>query len=129
MKKISTTKSPRLLQLEKERKEIDDEIAEINAAESIKITKADRKRLEQLHEDYIASTMVSVKCHVTVLIDDDGTINDYTEESVSQCVSDDQVKKSDVKALKRAKKKFYDELERLTKKYNTTSNLLEGYYC
>lgn len=129
MKKISTTKSPRLLQLEKERKEIDDEIAEINAAESIKITNADRKRLEQLHEDYIASTMVSVKCHVTVLIDDDGTINDYAEESVSQCVSDDQVKKSDVKALKRAKKKFYDELERLAKKYNTTSDLLEGYYC
>lgn len=129
MKTILKTKNPRILQLEKCRKDIDDEIAEINAAESIKVSKSDRKRLEQLHEDYICKTMVTINCEVCVIIDEDGTINDYAEESVSQCVSDDQVKRSDVKALIRAKKKFYDELERLAKKYNTTVDLLEGYYC
>jgi len=121
-------KSPRLVQLEQARKEIDAEIAEIKAASNIKITKAERKNLEALHEAYIESTMVQIKCEVGVLIDEEGTIIDYCEEYVSECAQDSGIKKSDIKTLKRASKRLQDELVRLAKKYNTTTTLIEDYY-
>lgn len=131
MKKIKLSESAqkRIKEIEVKRKELADLIDSIKRTDSVRVSEVDRKKMEKIYEAYIDATTVVIPVELTVLIDEDGSINDVCEERVWELVDDNLVKQSDVNKLRAASKKVDREAARLAKKYNTDSETIKELCC
>ena len=131
MKKIKLSESAqkRIKEIEVKRKELADLIDSIKRTDSVRVSEVDRKKMGKIYEAYIDATTVVIPVELTVLIDEDGSINDVCEERVWELVDDNLVKQSDVNKLRAASKKVDREAARLAKKYNTDSETIKELCC
>ena len=131
MKKIKLSESAqkRIKEIEVKRKELADLIDSIKRTDSVRVSEVDRKKMGKIYEAYIDATTVIIPVELTVLIDEDGSINDVCEERVWELVDDNLVKQSDVNKLRAASKKVDREAARLAKKYNTDSETIKELCC
>ena len=131
MKKIKLSESAqkRIKEIEVKRKELADLIDSIKRTDSVRVSEVDRKKMGKIYEAYIDATTVVIPVELTVLIDEDGSINDVCEERVWELVDDNLVKQSDVNKLRAASKKVDREAARLAKKYNTDSETIKDLCC
>ena len=131
MKKIKLSESAqkRIKEIEVKRKELTDLIDSIKRTDSVRVSEVDRKKMGKIYEAYIDATTVVIPVELTVLIDEDGSINDVCEERVWDLIDDSLVKQSDVNKLRAASKKVDREAARLAKKYNTDSETIKELCC
>ena len=131
MKKIKLSESAqkRIKEIEVKRKELADLIDSIKRTDSVRVSEVDRKKMGKIYEAYIDATTVVIPVELTVLIDEDGSINDVCEERVWDLIDDSLVKQSDVNKLRAASKKVDREAARLAKKYNTDSETIKELCC
>lgn len=127
--KLSEQAIDRIKELEAKRKKLADDIEAIKKVDCVKVAETDRKRLNKLYEDYVNATMVEIPVNVTVMLDDDGTINDICDQIIGDLVDNKLVKKSDISKLKKLAKQMEQEAARLAKKYNTDTDTIKEICC
>lgn len=116
----------RLEELEAKRKQIEKEIEDEKIASSIKFTKAEIKKIENLQQAHIDSMFINVRCDVEIMINEDGNIEDVVEDRTVYVLPDDCVKPFHIKRIKNSKRILDNEVKKLAKKYNTTVDIVEG---
>ncbi len=126
--KLSEQAIDRIKELEAKRKKLADDIEAIKKVDCVKVAETDRKRLNKLYEDYVNATIVEIPVSVTVMLDDDGTINDICDQ-IGDLVDNKLVKKSDISKLKKLAKQMEQEAARLAKKYNTDTDTIKEICC
>ena len=129
MIKLSEQAIDRIEELEAKRKKLADDIEAIKKVDCVKVAETDRKRLNKLYEDYVNATMVEIPVNVTVMLDDDGTINVICDQIIGDLVDNKLVKKSDISKLKKLAKQMEQEAARLAKKYNTDTDTIKEICC
>lgn len=127
--KLSEQAIDRIKELEAKRKKLADDIEAIKKVDCVKVAETDRKRLNKLYEDYVNATIVEIPVSVTVMLDDDGTINDICDQIIGDLVDNKLVKKSDISKLKKLAKQMEQEAARLAKKYNTDTDTIKEICC